>query len=1274
MLDIFRSNKLEVLVGVLASRIGESESMPADPFAPLRVVVGSKGMERWLRHQLASALPGHICTNMAFPFPQQVLSEALIRLEDGPDDAESTPDPWSTEALTWCLLEVLPELLRSAGARTALQALHDYLGEEIDGPVTPRALALAGQLADVFDRLVIYRPELAVKWSMGSQSLPKGAEDLGWLPPLWLATHQRLSQADGGGAHGAMRWQKLMSDGKPAAAPFDQPLRIFGIAALPPSFLHQLAWLSSHEDVEVELYVVCPSNAYWADLHGLGRGAVGELLQHDRDHLGERMSELPMQRLHPLLQSLGRVGRDMQLVLEDVGYGLDAFADTAPQLGSDMGERPRSALHVLQSDILHLRDPMSFEAEERAERLLVPAEDSVQIHACYGPTRQVEVLREALLHLFEAHPDLEPRDVLVMVPDIEAYVPLIGAVFDQGRERPLVRDGQPLRSESERWGKAGAPHIPYAITERSLRRTNPVAEVLLRVLELASDQARVSSVTVLDLLALEPFRLRFGIDHDDIETLTRWVEQSGIRWGIDPSDRSARFGQPAVSQNTWRFGLERLALGVTMADAPGRLWDRPPRLAQPSAERALGVVPHDGLEGGLVHLLGRFFDACTTLFDELDRLRGERDGRGIAGWLSVLMGDPEQPAESVAGLGTLGRLTATSPKASWLTARVRTEVEALRQAAAPAKPIRSITMQAFHALLSSRFEVASGATSAHTGAVTFAAMAPYRSVPYRVICLLGMDEGAFPRASSRRRFDPTQRAPRAGDRDSRDEDRYLLLEALLAARDHVLVLYTGRDPRTNERRAPAVPVGELLDVVDATFSTPDGQPARAHISKDHPLQPFSLDCFDTDKGKSRAWSYDQGLLGSAIEVMQRQPAQLERFFPPTSAPAPPPVPPLAKDDKPVREITISDLEWFFRNPTKSLLTRGLHLYLPKDEEPTPHREPIEPDSLDRWGWCRRLLDQRWGQLERAWDPSPAHRQGDADPLERLGAEGLLPLGTAGEDWAAAPLALVDAMMARAAAWFEDERAPTAPRIEPIELELELPACVVRLVGSTGPIWKGDQLQLGIGDIYKKGKYRVGAWLRHLAWVASTDDAAPRTVLLSGRLKLNGTVESQAGSMVLKVADDDVASACARRLLCDAVAIYLHGREQPIPLFPGSSFTFAEKSVFKGARVFDTTHLGRPLDDLEPGLAGKLGAAAAAALSSFGHGERDYDRGDLDDEYTARVWSGLDPIGSGVAEDSPLQRYFALLALAVWQDCLLGWKREYKTPTIAPREEPAGGDA
>ena len=236
------------------------------------------------------------------------------------------------------------------------------------------------------------------------------------------------------------------------------------------------------------------------------------------------------------------------------------------------------------------------------------------------------------------------------------------------------------------------------------------------------------------------------------------------------------------------------------------------------------MLPVDHVDGGDTWQLGQVADFVATPIAELE---GLRDPRPLNQWITQLE-------------VMLDRMTATTPKAAWMTRRVRNTLDELRGHGDLAGSALALTIEALPVGLSGRFEVASGGVREQTGAVTFCAMVPMRSIPYKVVCLLGMDERAFPRRGQTLAFDLTHREPRIGDRNLRDEERFLLLEALLAAREHRVVLCTGWDVRSNERRAPAVPVSELCDVIDATLEAPGGAPTASRwLTTERPLQAFS---------------------------------------------------------------------------------------------------------------------------------------------------------------------------------------------------------------------------------------------------------------------------------------------------------------------------------------------------------------------------------------------------------------------------------------------------
>ncbi len=1182
-LRVYRSNRIEALAQVLANLV--KLSPPGDPFEPVEIVVGSRGMERWLRHRLAETLT--ICANVEFPFPAGTLDSLISQVLDEPGASEAEVDRWSPDRLTWAILEVLPGLIDQPGFET----VRSYLGlEPATGPrvVTARTYALGRELADIFDRYVTYRPELAQAWSAGAPApdLPELGK-LDWQPTLWTAVKRQLGAASHRADRIGAACERLRSGGP--AQSLNKGLRLFAVSSLPPGWMELLGQVARH--VDVDLFLLCPSKEYWADV----RQRVGrdpQWLRRDRDDLTSALrSEDVESEDNPLLLSMGRLARDFQIVLEAQpgdyeDHREDLFFDMETAYPDPFEEGAPRALQWLQADVLHARAPA--QEHDDPARQLRPSDDSIQLHSCHGPTRQVEVLRDVLLGLFEDHHELQPRDVLVMTPDIAAFAPLITAVFSEGAASRRQRNGQRDMSAAG-WGDVGTPQIPFQIADLSVRRLNPVADALMRVLEMAS--GRVEASAVLDLISLEPVRRRFGFEPDQLPQLQKWVQDSGIRWGVDAAHREES-EQPADLQNTWRFGLQRLLLGVVSPD-----------LGQLFCEE---VSPFDAIEGSETFLLGRLVDCCNTLFAELDDLR---EPRTVALWLDRIE-------------LTIIRLTKTTTAASWLTKRVRQTIADLRAAAFAANSTRPITADAFVALLQGEFEVPNSTSKQQSGAVTFCAMVPMRSVPYKVVCLLGMDEGKFPRKPAGLAFDLVSRYPRAGDRDPRDEDRFLLLEAILSARQHLVILHTGRDLRSNKEQAPAVPIGELRDVLDRSFpQTPSGLSPSDSMTTEHPLQPFSPNNFRPDLPSPRApfarraWSFDGRLLQGSRALLQGG-AQPPAFFP-TQAPTgitavsqPAATPDGTERER--EEIPLTELVRFFKNPTRYLLQRRLKVDLAEYGSQMSDREPVALDTLERWSIRNELLQSRLA----------GHDKGSA--RQALTASGRLPLGYAGQATLDMPSEIVEGMLNETSVWPIGEGTPAPPRA-PLLLDIELQDA--RITGSLTRIWGDLLVDFQFGDESAK---RLGRpWLELLAWHATEPHAAGKAVLVLGKSDKD---VPKVGMIGLTEPIE------ARQRLEELVALYRRGCLEPIPLFESSSWEFARVSKLDGSDLDD----GLPSSEEDVAAMAKGLADALKKWHDPGKG-----RGDLSDPHVARVFDGQVPLEDPESSPVRLSLDFARAALTVW---------------------------
>ncbi len=1133
-LRVYRSNRVEVLVTMLAEQLRVAGG---DPFTALEVVVGSRGMERHLRQALAEQLG--ICAHLEFPFPTAAL-DALdpARSRDG-------ADPWSTGAMAWALLEVLPEV----AASVAGGPLRHYLDDAAAAPVVDaRTWGLARRLADMFDGYVTYRPEWLAAWDAGhtgDQSDPPA-----WQVALWRALRAQL----GGAPHRSERLEALGE-----LAPSEAPLHVFGLSGLAGSWLRALGTVSQGRPVD--LYLLGPSHQYWADLGrrvkqvpGLSRArrddVAGQLLEGAE--LGPSLGD----QGHPLLQAWGRTGRDLQILLEELPEGFedqrnDLFIEPA-------AEAAPSALHQLQRDVLQAIHPGAQEGFDARE--LQAGDPSVQLHACHGATRQVEVLRTVLLELLDADPTLQPRDIVVMTPDIDAFASRIGAVFDAG-QGPSERGG---------WLPSGSPRLPWELADLAVRRVNPVADALLRVVEMVEGRGKASEV--LGLLALEPVADRFDIGPNELATLQGWVVDSGIRWGVSAEARASH-DQPRDAQNTWRFGLERLLMGVMMSED-----ERLPA----------GVRPFESVEGAGTQLVGRFVHFCATLFDQVERLRRPRP---VAQW-------SEQLGRCVEAL------TLTSDNAAWLTRRVREALVALGAEAEVAGSERLVAVDAVRAALVRRFEVASTAHHGAGGAITFCGMVPERAVRYRVVCLLGMDEGSFPRAGARPAFDLLQQHPRVGDRDARDEDRYLLLEALLSARDHLVVLYAGRDMRTNEALPPAVPVSELFDALDATWPHDPKQPPHRQLLHEHPLQAFDPRNFGLE---GEPFSYDARLLrGVEAAVGARQPA-------PPFLSLRTPVP---EADGGAEEVGLHDVVHFWRHPIRSYLQRSLRVYLDRDDtHDVPDREPLELSWLDRSGLLDALLEGRARGLDAA-----AVRVA-------LAAQGRLPLGGAG----AVAFASLEQLADQMANMADEVMGWSAGAATEVDVDVVVGAH--RLVGRVAGVTERGLVRFVYGG--ERASDLLEVWAELLALRAQAPEVPARALVVFG--KVNGKGQPEVGPIGL-----DATGLEGHADLRLRVALRCEGLRRPLPFFPKTSQAVA-KALVDGK-------LGLPADWRDPDrLASEdlapvhdvLGEALVKANATWAGG---YTAGEGDDRYYRHAFGAEVPY---VGADGALSADFLALAARCW---------------------------
>ncbi len=858
---------------LLADALGDLLSVPlADPFATEVVAVPARGVERWLSQRLSHRLgagPGGgdgVCAGVRFLSPHSLVSLLLGRERD---------DPWDPDRLVWPLLEVLDESLGEPWAHTL--ARHLGHGADPDDLRRARRWSVARRLAGILASYARQRPQLVTDWREGRDTDGAGGElpgDLAWQPELWRRLLRRVDQPPPD-----LRHEQTVARLREGDPTLDLPgrLSLFGHTRLPVTEVELLAALGERRDVH--LWLPQPSPALWTTLRG-----TGGVVARDADESAALVG-------HPLLASLGRDTRELSRVLD--GLGVEAPAP------AEVPERP-TLLGWLQADLRANRAP---DAALRDTRTYDATDRSLQVHACHGPARQVDVLREVLVGLLDDDPTLEPRDVLVMCPDIETYAPLIAAGF--GLEG-VLRDGRSTPSSGAGSAEHPAHRLRVRLADRALSSTNPLLAVAARLVELAG--GRVTASEVLDLAGTDVCRRRFDLDDDDLARLADWVGEAGIRWGLDAGHRSS-FAMDRFAHNTWRSGLDRLLLGAAMSGDDHRHVGR--------------GLPVDDVGSGDLELLGRF----AELVHRLDHCVSALTAAGPLGaWVAALR-------EGVASLAE------ADPEMPWHTAQLERELAQALDAASDGGAV-ALRLPDVRALLHSRLGGRPTRANFRTGTLTVCTMVPMRSVPHRVVCLVGLDDGVFPRVASVDGDDALLRRPLTGERDARSEDRQLLLDAVLAATETLVVTYTGANEHTGAPRPPAVPLGEVLDAADRTTA----HPVRDHVEVVHPLQPY--DARNLVPGALVAgeepFSFDTAALaGARAAVTERRPP----------APfLPRPLPTRERDD-----VNLADLRDFLAHPVRSFLRHRLDVSLPLDDDEVGDAIPVTLDALEQWGIGDRLL-------------------------------------------------------------------------------------------------------------------------------------------------------------------------------------------------------------------------------------------------------------------------------------------------------------------------------
>jgi exodeoxyribonuclease V gamma subunit len=766
---------------------------------------------------------------------------------------------------------------------------------------------------------------------------------------------------------------------------------------------------------------------------------------------------LHLEEGNPLLAALGIYGREFFSMLHD-------YDPQEVEIFSD--NPPATLLETIQADMLHLYDRGS---SPEIQKIAISATDrSIEVHSCHTPQREIEALYDYLLDVFDTNASINPSDILVMTPNIVSYAPMIRAVF-----------GAPENPDRR---------IPYSLTDLTVGSEGGIINAFMALLSIPV--SRFEAGTVLSLLETSAIRAAFDLSETDLPTLRTWVRRCGIRWGLD-EEMLRELDLPAMPDNTWKAGIRRLLLGYALPTGDSRTFD--------------GSAGFDDIEGTQAALAGKFLDSIEKLaiFS-----RKCRTARSLTAW-SLLFGDLVNSffAPDAGGEDEMG----------WIREAI-TELSQPERHGIPSSAIDYETIR--HYIMMRLNRVGSNAPFL-SGGVTFCAMMPMRSIPFKIICCIGMNDGAFPRQSYRPSWDLMAQHSRRGDRSLAREDRYLFLEAILSARQRLYISYIGRSARDNAVIGPSVVVEELLSTIDrgfypqalATSEGPcvEGSPAaRGAVIVEHPLQAWNPRCFN---GGNRLHSFSDANAASAGSLALDE--SIGYRFCTLS------LPPRQEE----KRIALQMFIGFFRNPTRFLLINRLGIKLPERQEQVADTECFGISCLNRYIIALKLIEDMLGRSDRE------------AAYALLKARGELPQGNVGRFEFDALAGEIRAFAESLRPFIEKE-----PALPPLSVDASFGPLVI--TGSIDDCYPAMRLTYRFADA-KPNDY-LAAWISHLLLCAIGKPGFPTKTLLFAKDKTI-TLEPVSG---------------AESELEKLAVLFETGMCSPLPFFPHASFDYAESVLMK----------------------------------------------------------------------------------------------------------------
>ncbi|HBM16034.1 MAG TPA: exodeoxyribonuclease V subunit gamma [Lentisphaeria bacterium] len=1071
------SNSVELLserlCWQLASSIGENY------FSNDYIIVQSRGMEQYLRYKIARA--NGICAMQEFPFLESFLNiffqkEEELNRQEKPLKMISS---FNRETMIWAIFKKIPELIavHEENGNDAFDRISSYIYESGRNKSTVnevKLLQLSEKLSEIYYKYLAYRPECLLYW--------EGNHELGYSVPnefkeeRWQNVLWKSVSEELGGNHLPRIAYEVMVKKNLLLKKHRNVKRafIFGISSMPPLYLEMLIELSKHIDIHFFYRNICREN--W-------EFNLSEKEQLKLFNFSETR-QIFEETNNELLGSMALKEREFFSLLLSKG-----LIDNEGEFPDDLPvEKRPGILHLLQRDVLAMNRPLEVQ-------LVSGGDDSLQFHSFHTPMREIESLHNFLLNLMDSSKGrIKPNDIIVMTPDIQKYAPYIEAVFQTKKHSNL--------------------YIHYSIADRHTKDTNVEAETFLKILKVIKSRFKVTEV--FSILSVKSVYTNFGLTGEDMEFINKSLKECAVNWGIDEGHRQKILGKDfTFAENSWVSGLDRMLLGYAMFSGSRKVDEA---LFKTYDDKY--ILPYEEIEEGSAEALGKFMDFVSELFRIAEDFSVPKTSEV---WKNSLLKVIEQFFAETPG---------NDARIDALYSSVHSMFNNMERAT-----FSGVTgIEVIYSYLENHLNEKFPSVQFLRGGVTFCRFTPMRSIPAKTICLIGMDDEAFPPKDSSMGFDLMKSSKRNCDPSQKDESRYMFLEALLSAKENLYISFIGKSVTNNTSKLPSVLVSEFKEYVNKYYKvSKDKSSDGTHTTSDlltieHPLHSFSSLYFNSDNKNPeniQLCSYSR-VNCEAAKLLSSGRIKKKQYVYDFSTPIP-----MAE----IKTITLEELVNFYSNPSKYILKNIIGIKLDtNDKEELADCEMIDINSFEEYALNQELL------TISDTDEQYENNLMKESTFTYLKAKGLIPPGRWGDSRAVDIIPDViefkDAIKKHIISSPEKYSDTIKVKTEAVEIELE--AFFQSLYGNGQVLYRLATL---------KDKDMVRAWLYHLTLCASNYSGRKETLFIS-----------KGGS---KTIFKELNKSEALAFLSELVSNYLTGTTKPLEFFPSASKAFAENMLKKG---------------------------------------------------------------------------------------------------------------